>query len=169
MHRTNILIAIPLLGVLAVFQSAVLSRIPLIMGTADVLLLTIVAWAIRDQVNTAWHWSVIGGFLATIGSALPFGVLILSYVGITGIALLVRRRVWKTPLLAMYLMTFIGTVIVHGVSILSRILSGVSIHLDEAINLIIIPTLMLNILLTIPIYIVISDLAGWLSREEIKA
>jgi cell shape-determining protein MreD len=165
----EILIALPLLGGLAAFQSAVLSRIPLLMGTADILLLTIIAWSIQDQVKTAWHWSVIGGFLASLASAIPFGVLILSYLIITGIARVVRRYIWKIPLLAMFLMTFLGTVIIQVASLLSRLLSGMTIPIIDAINLILIPTIILNVLLTIPIYIVITDMAGWLYREEIKA
>lgn len=169
MDKLDILIALPLLGGLAVFQSAVLSRIPLIMGTADILLLAVIAWSLQDQVKTAWHWSVIGGLLATASSSLPYGILILSYLIITGIAKYIRTRLWKVPILAMLLMTFIGTFIVQGITFVARVTSGVTVPIDEAINLFIIPTLILNVLLALPFYLVINDLAGWLYREEIKA
>jgi rod shape-determining protein MreD len=164
----DILIALPLLGGIAIFQSAVLSRVPLLMGTADILLLTIIAWSIGNRVKTAWYWSVIGGFLASVSSAMPFGVLTLSYLIITGIAQIVRKRIWKIPLLAMFLMTFIGTLVIQISSLLSRLFYGITISTNEAINLILIPTLVLNVLFTIPVYLVITDLAGWLYREEIK-
>lgn len=137
------------------------------MGTADILLLTIIAWSIRDQVKTSWVWSVIGGLLVSFFSALPFGVLLLAYLIISGIAQFVQRRIWKIPLIAMFLMTFLGTIIVQVAAYASRMISGITIPINEAINLIIIPTLFLNILLAVPIYIVITDLAGWLYRDEI--
>lgn len=165
----ELLIAILLLGGLAVFQSAVLSGIPLLMGTADVLLLAVIAWSVRDRVKTAWHWSLIGGLLATIGSALPFGVLIGNYLIITEIAKVVRKRVWKVPILAMFIMTFIGTMIVQASSFITRLLSGITIPMDEAINLIVLPSLILNVFLAIPVFLVITDIAGWLYRDEIKA
>lgn len=163
----DLLIAFFLLGGLAVLQSAVLSRIPLLMGTVDLLLLTVIAWSIRDRVRTAWHWSVIGGLLATLSSALPFGILIANYLIITGIALVVRKRVWKVPILAMFLMTFLGTLIIQFSSVIARLLSGVTISVRDAINLMILPTLMLNVLMAIPIYVVVTDLSNWLYREEI--
>jgi rod shape-determining protein MreD len=163
----DILIAIFLLGGFAVVQSAVLSRVPLLMGTADILLLTVIAWSVRDRVKTAWQWSVIGGLLATIGSALPFGVLILGYLLITGIALVVRKRIWKMPILAMFLMTFLGTLIIQASSMITRLLSGISLPINDAINLMILPSLILNVLLAIPIYVLVTDLSGWLYRDEI--
>lgn len=163
----SVLAALPILGGLAIFQFAILSRIPLIMGTADVLLLAVIAWSLQEKVKTAWQWSVIGGFLASLGSGLPFGVLIGTYLVITGVALVVRRRVWKRPILAMFLMTFIGTLIVHISSIVIRLLTGVTIPMIEAFNLITLPSLLLNVLLAIPIYLFMTDFANVIYREEI--
>jgi hypothetical protein len=164
----SVLAALPILGGLAVFQYAILSRIPLIMGTADVLLLAVIAWSLQERVETAWQWSVIGGFLASLGSGLTFGVLIGSYLVITGVALVVRRRVWKRPILAMFWMTIVGTLIVHLSSLVVRLLSGVTIPIVDAFNLITLPSLLLNVMLAIPIYLFMTDLAKLIYREEIK-
>jgi hypothetical protein len=37
------------------------SRIPLLHGSADLILLALVAWALQKRVNTAWQWALIGG------------------------------------------------------------------------------------------------------------
>lgn len=163
----RVLAALPILGGLAVFQFAILSRIPLILGTADVLLLAVIAWSLQERVDTAWQWSVIGGYFASLGSGLPFGVLIGSYLVVTGVALVVRRRVWKRPILAMFWMTFIGTLIVHLSSIVVRLLTGVAIPMIEAFNLITLPSLLLNVLLAIPVYLFVTDVAKLIYREEI--
>lgn len=164
----NILAALPILGGLAVFQFAILSRIPLILGTGDVLLLAVIAWSLQERVETAWQWSVIGGFFASLGSGLPFGVLIGSYSVITGVALVVRRRVWKRPILAMVWMTFVGTLIIHLSSLVVRLLTGVTVPIIDAFNLITLPSLLLNVLLAIPIYLLMTELAELIYPEEIK-
>ncbi len=84
------LIAIPIFIGLAIFQSTVVSRIPLLHGTADLVLLALVAWALQERVKTHWQWSIIGGLLISILSAMPFGVLLIGYLMATVIALILR-------------------------------------------------------------------------------
>jgi rod shape-determining protein MreD len=157
-----------LFGVLVILQSTIVSEMPLLHGTADLILLTIVAWALQDRVESAWQWCLIGGILASLYTALPFGVIIAAYLVTTGIARLLKRRVWKVPFLAMLAAIFIGTLIVHISSLAARLITGSNIPLVSAINLIILPSLLLNVLLAIPSFSIIRDLAGWLYPEELE-
>ena len=43
-----ILLAIPILGLLIIFQSAILSQVHLLQGSIDFVLLVLVAWAVQD-------------------------------------------------------------------------------------------------------------------------
>ncbi len=162
------LIAFPIFAGLVILQGGVISAMPLLQGTADLVLLTIVAWALQERVQAAWQWSLIGGLMVSMLSALPFGVLIGAYLLTTFLALLLRRRVWKAPALAMLAMTFIGTLVVLGASWLARWLSGTLLPLGQVFNLIILPSLLLNLLLAIPAYVMVRDLANWLYPEEIE-
>ena len=85
-----ILIAVPILSFLLILQSAVLSRIPLLGGTTDLVLLAVIAWALNRRVQTAWHWGIIGGLLVSYVSALPFGVILLGYLLAVALALALR-------------------------------------------------------------------------------
>lgn len=163
-----ILIAFLILGSLSILQTTIVSRIALLSGTADLVLLALISWTLQKRVQTAWHWSIIGGLLAGVTSALPAGVPIIGYGLTTWIALLVRQRIWRIQTLAMFVVTFIGTLIIHALSIFSLRLIGNPIPIWEAINLITLPSLLLNLLLSIPIYALIGDLASWLYPEEIE-
>lgn len=163
------LIAIPIFGAIILFQSSIASRIHLLYGTADLVMLTIVAWTIHPRVQTGWQWSLIGGIFSSFTTALPFGVVLASYLGTTGITLLIRRRIWQVPLLAMLLATFLGTILIQGLSILALWFEGTRLPLLESINLIILPSLLLNLLLAFPVYILIGDLANWVYPKEIEA
>jgi rod shape-determining protein MreD len=163
-----ILIAIPLLGSLAIVQSSIISRLPLLHGTADLVMLSIIAWALQKRVQTAWQWSIIGGLAMNITSAIPLGVPLISYALTTGMALVLRRRVWQVPILAMFLVTFIGTLISHGITLFVLRLTGSPINIMEALNQITLPSIIMNLLFAIPVYALINELAGWLYPEEIE-
>ncbi len=164
-----ILIAIPIFSLLTILQSAVVSRLPLIHGTADLLLLVIIAWALQDRVRTAWHWSIIGGLSIGFVSVVHFGVPLAAYLIITAIVLIVRRRIWEIPILAMFAMTFIGSLLSQLIAALAISISGTPLPVFDTIRLIILPSLILNLLLAAPIYAIIKDLAEWVYPEELAA
>lgn len=166
MHMT-VLIAIPILGGLMILQSSLISRIPLLSGTADLILLAIIAWALQKRVQTAWHWCIIGGLIFGLVSALPLVVPLIGYGLTTGLALYLRRRVWQTPILAMLVTTFFGTLITMGVSLFVLRLVGNPIPIQDALNLIILPSVLLNLVVGIPVYALIGDMANWLYPEEL--
>lgn len=162
------LIAIPILGILVIVQSSIFSRIPLIQGTPDLVLLAILAWALQKKVDTAWQWCIIGSLMVTLVSALPLGAVFVGYGIATAIALALRRRIWQIPLLAMFIVTFLGTVILNGVSLLALWLTGNPVPVLESLNLITLPGILLNLLLAIPAYGLLHELAGWLYPEELE-
>lgn len=162
------LIGLVLFGFLAIIQSTIVSTMPLLNGTADLLLLFIIAWALQDQVESAWQWCLIGGIFASVYSGLPFGSFIIAYLICVGIARLLNRRIWKAPFLAMLAATFICTLVVHLISLGARLITGVNITLISVLNLIILPSLLLNLILAIPVFSIMRDLAIWLYPEELE-
>jgi hypothetical protein len=161
------LIAIPVLGLLVIIQSAVVSRIPLLYGTADVVLLALLAWSVQERVTTAWHWSIIGAFLVSMVTAAPVAAVVGGYLLATLIARLLRRRIWQIRLLAMLAATFLGTLLVQSMTALLLRFNGVNIPLLEAFNIIVLPSALLNLIAAVPVYAIIGDLANWLYPEEI--
>jgi cell shape-determining protein MreD len=162
-----IAIAIPILSILLILQSAVFSRIVLLQGTANLVLLALVAWALQKQVKTAWHWCIIGGLLVSYVSAVPLAAPLLGYVMAVGVALLLKQRVWQAPLLAMFVTTFMGTIVVQLVELAALRITGVVIPFFQSINLVTLPSIMLNLLLAIPFYAIFRDLSNWLYPEEL--
>ena len=163
------LIAIPILVVLSIIQSALLSRFQLLNGMPDLVLLVLLAWTLQKRVSTAIQWGIIGGLITQLFSAVPIGVPVVSYLLSIGLALYLRTRVWQVPLLALFIAVFAGTVISHLVSIVALQISGYAIPWYEAINLVTLPSLLLNLLLALPAYLGMGELAGWLYPEELEA
>ena len=163
-----IFLAIPILGLMVVFQSAVFSQVQLLYGTTDLILLIVVAWAIQERVTTAWHWGIIAGVLASLATAVPAYAIIPTYVVVSGIAIYMRRVFWQRPLLAMITATVLATLASQIISVAVLVINGTSIPVVEAFYLITLPSVLLNLLLAVPFYALMGDLAQWLYPETIE-
>jgi hypothetical protein len=88
-------------------------------------------------------------------------VPVVAYVAVVVMAYLFQRRVWQAPLLVMFSITFIGTIAVSLLSFAVLRLSDVPLPFDEVFGLVVLPGVLLNLLLAIPVYAVMRDLARW--------
>jgi hypothetical protein len=146
------LIAIPVIFVTVMLQSALISHMPLLSGYADLPLVMLAAWAMQDQVDTAYHWAVATGVLVGFVSGLTWLVPVISYLAVVALAQAFQRRVWQAPLLAMFSVTFVG---------LALSLGGTLLPIPDVLGLLVLPGTLLNMLLVIPVYVVMRDLARW--------
>jgi rod shape-determining protein MreD len=156
------LLAFPLLALVLIFQSSVISRLSLLAGTADLMLLVLAGWALQEQVDSSYHWAVLGGIMTSFVSGLPFYVPVIGYLIVAALARLVLRRVWETPILAMFIVTFTGTLIFHIISLIALSLTGSDLPVQDAFSLITLPSVLLNMLLALPVSVMVRDLADWL-------
>src|SRR5262245_35691685 len=99
------LIAAPVIILAVILQSAVISNIKLLSGYADLPLVMLAAWALQDEVDTAWHWAIATGALVGFVSGMSVTVPLVSYVVVVALAQVFQRRVWQAPLLAMFSVT----------------------------------------------------------------
>jgi rod shape-determining protein MreD len=162
------LLSLPILGILVIFQTAVASRVNLLQGSVDLVMLALIAWALQPRVTNAWQWALVGGLLVNIPSSMPLGVPLLGYLAATGVALALRRRVWQVPMLAMLVATLVGTLLTLGISWVALQIIGVSLPVFPSFYLVILPSALLNLLLAIPIYTLAGDLASWLYPQELE-
>lgn len=155
------LIAIPVIFLTVMLQSALISHVPLLSGYADLPLVMLAAWAIQDQVDTAYHWAVATGVLVGFISGLTWIVPLITYLLVVAMARAFQRRVWQAPLLAMFSVTFIGSIVLYTLSFLALSVSGTLLPVTDVVGLLALPGTLLNMLLVIPVYIVMRDLARW--------
>jgi len=160
------LVAFPLLGLAVILQSSIISQVRLLSGYADLLLLILAAWALQERVKSAWHWAVVACAMVGISSGMPWLVVAIGYLGVIFLAQILQRRVWQAPLLAMFSVIFIGTLFVHVLSFIALQVLGVPLLLADVANLITLPSLLLNMLFSIPVYAMMRDLAHWVYPLE---
>ena len=160
------IVAFPLLLLAVILQSAVVSQVKLLSGYADLPLLVLGAWALQDRVKSAWHWAALGCIMLAFVSTMPWLVLVVGYFALVFIAQTLQRRVWQAPLLAMFSVTFIGTLFIHLLSFIVLRILGTPFVFADVIGLITLPSLLLNMLFSIPIYTFMRDLARWVYPAE---
>ena len=155
------LVAIPLLGLVVVVQSAIVPSFSLLGGFADILLVMLAAWALQEGVHTGFHWALLGGLMMSLISHLPWFVYVGGYGAVVLMAGLLQKRVWQVPLLAMFTVTFLGTVLMHLLTFAYLRLFTGRISLTDALGLVTMPSLLLNLLIAIPVFGLMRDLARW--------
>ena len=155
------LVAAPVILLAVMLQSAIISRVTLLSGIGDLPLVMLAAWALQDEVETAWHWAAASSLLVGFVSGIDWVVPSLSYISIVVLAQLFQRRVWQAPLLAMFSVVFLGTI---GMSLFSLVVLrfvGIPLPVNDVLGLVTLPSILLNMLLAIPAYAVMRDLARW--------
>ncbi len=87
------ILALPILVMFVILQTVAVSRLPLLLGSADLVLLALTAWALQERVKNSWIWTIIGGLLVSLISAVPFFAPLIGYLVVTGLARILQRRV----------------------------------------------------------------------------
>lgn len=157
------LIAFPLLALVVIIQSAVVSQMPLLAGYADLMLVVLGAWALKADASSTWLWALLGGFMVSFVSGLPWLAPMAGYLFVVLLAQLFKQRVWQAPLLAMFSVIFLGTLTMDMLTILMLTFLGTPLPLGDSLGLVVLPRVLLNLLISIPVYAVVRDLAHWVS------
>jgi biotin transporter BioY len=163
-----VLIGIPVLVLAVVIQTTAFSRLPLLFGTADLVLLVLLAWILNDKVKHGLEWVLMGGLMVSFVSALPFFTPLWGYFLAAGLSYWLKKRIWQTPVLAMLVSTFFGTLVILFISAIVLQISGSDISLTESFSLVILPSVLWNLILAIPVYTLIAELADWLYPQEVN-
>lgn len=160
------LIAFPLLALVIIIQSTVISRITLLAGHADLMLIVLAAWALKAEKTIAWLWAVVGSAMVSFVSEMPWPVVLAGYLFVVLIAQLLRQRIWQAPLLAMVSVIFIGTLTMDILALLVLNLLGRSLPFGDSFGLIILPSVLLNLLFAVPVYLMVRDMTQWVNPAQ---
>ena len=156
----GVLVAFPVLIACMMLQMVVVKDLTIINGSADIILVVLAAWALHERVTTAWEWGVIGGLMVSFTSAMPVMTPLVSYLVVIGLARLLHMRIWQVPVLAMLVVTIVGTLFQHTFSILVlKYFNDIPLAWVESLRYVTLPSLLINLLLSVPIYALMTNLA----------
>lgn len=162
----RILVGFILLLGAALLQVTLVTRITLLQGSADLVLLTLISWMLQPGNKADWRWGLPAGLMLGYASALPDWVLILAYAAAAGASQLLKRRIWQGQLLSLLLTTLLGTLIVHLITLAYLFLSAHPMDAFEALNLITVPSMLLNLIFILPIHAIIGEVNKFVNPTE---
>lgn len=167
MFKSHLVCALSLV-VFYILQIAVFSQTRLISGTADVILLFLAAWSLQEQVKNTWIWTIVAGILISMVSAMPFFAPLIGYLSVVGISKALQRRVWQNPLLAMMIVVLIGSFVQHVIYIIVLQITRAPIPWMQSLDNVILPSTLLNLILALPIFAIVSDLVRRITPQEVE-
>lgn len=162
----EVIIGFPILAAAAFIQVSFFGQIRLLDGTTDLIMLCMIAWSINDRTKYSWILVIASGLIMTYISAMPMNGYMWMYLIIWGIIRFIRNHVWQMPLILMLFMTIIGTLIVSVGTLGLLFLQNASVDYAEAFRQIIVPSIVMNLLLSIPIYAFLNDVVNTLYINE---
>ncbi len=160
------IIAFPVLALALMIQTSLVSRITLLSGAADLILLILVAWSLQEQVQSSIHWAVLAGLMTAFVSGLPPYVYPLGYLLTVMLSRYVLKQTWQNPILALFSVVFFSTIMIQLLTYLSLVLIGSKTTIGDTLALITLPSLLLNLLLALPVHSFMGDLALWVYPLE---
>ncbi len=162
----RIFIGIVLLLCATLLQVTLATRVALLHGSADLVLLTMLAWMLLPGNRPDWRWGIPAGLMVGYASALPDWVLLVAYVAAAGMCQILNERIWQLNLLTLLTGTLLGTLCIHAVTLAYLLLSSQTIDPLQAINLITVPTMLLNLIFILPIHAIMGEFARMVTPIE---
>lgn len=154
------------LALATLLQVTLVYRVTLLQGPANLVLLVMFTWSLQDFDFPDWRWGVIAGLMLSLYSALPLWVLLFSYTLAAATAQFLQQRVWQVRLLTLFASVAIGSLLIDGISLVYLWLSANPINLLDAFNLVLLPSLVLNMILVFPVFALINEVSKLLIPSE---
>lgn len=163
-----ILVPFLLFATTMMLQNTIVTRLNMLYGAADLIMLVLLSWILQADETNHWGWGILAGLLVGISSALPFWLPVIGYLGLVALVSIVQRQVWQVPIWLLLISTFVGSFIIYGMEFVYLLVSGVPVDLLEAVNIVILPSLVLNMILVLPIYGLTGEIAKLVYPKEVE-
>ncbi len=162
----RIFVGVLLMLAAALLQITLITRISLLQGTADLVLLVMIAWMMQEGNRPDWRWGIPAGIMVGFASALPDWVFWVGYVAAAGICQLLHQRIWQVQLLTLLTATLLGTLALHLITMVYLWIAARPLGFGESFNLVTLPSMLLNLILVLPVNALISELNKLITPAE---
>lgn len=160
----SVLVSIPILFILLILQTTIASEVSLLDGAADLLLVWLAAWGLITRDRSGFILAIFSGAMVAFITAIPWYVYFIAYFSVIILARFVFNKLWESPLLAMFAITMVSSIILYFVMFISLQLEGIRYPFEGTLSRVIIPSIFLNLFLAMPVYAIVKDYLGWFKR-----
>ncbi len=162
----EILIVIPVMIFSGIFQATLLSRINLLSGNADLILLILIVWSLNPHTRYSWVWYLTGALVMSYLSALPLYGYFIIYGLVWLFIHFLKTRFWQMPMILMMFVTIVGSILTALVSYAILFINDIALDPKTILTQVTIPSLTLNLLMAIPVFGIVNDWANVVCQKE---
>ena len=161
-------LAFPILFLCMMLQMVVVNKLPILYGYADIILLVIIVYAMHSGAKNAWFWAILAGLFYGYVSKIPLLIPVIVFSSIILASKYIKSRIWQMPILAYIFLVIMGTFLFQILSLIGLKFNGSAIPIMETINVIVIPSVLLNLIFAVPVYYIFNDFLDvvFLERSE---
>jgi rod shape-determining protein MreD len=145
-------ISVPILALAAALQATILQLIGLQGGGPNLVLLIVLSWSINSSLRQGVIWAFVGGTMLDLLSALPLGTssipLLILVFAVGGLG----QQVYNIGILWLGGLTAGGTLLQQLTQMVLMIMLGYHVLFVQNITYIVIPTMIYNLILILPVY-----------------
>ncbi len=160
------LLAIPVMMILIGLQITLSSKFMILNGFADIVLVWLISWVVQVKIKRSWLWFIVGILSVCYISAIPWYAHLIGYLIIFLLGIFVKKRLWQSPLLSFLLTLITGSFFYYFIVFMSLKINGSPVTFGDAFPSIIMPSVILNLILAFPIYLIAKDMISWLYTKE---
>lgn len=149
--------------VISMLQLGIFSNIQVLSGKIDLLMLGVIAWSLqkKTEIIDIFIYSIITIFFIFLISAEPILIIILLYSLMIFVVLWSKNNIQQLPVVSMLIFTAIFTLIHLAIFGLYLQFSGLNINAVEIFQTVILPSMLINLIAAIPIYLLTNELQHW--------
>jgi rod shape-determining protein MreD len=147
-----------LLVLITALEASVLPYLRLNSGHPNLMLLVIVAWSIRADWDEGFFWAFVGGILQDLNSIAPLGTSVIPLLLSVFAVKFIITQVEGLTLLAYWGVVIVGMFVGHIVLFITLGLVGYGIDLVPTVRYFMLPSLIYQLVLALPIYWIVRAL-----------
>ena len=162
---STVYIALPLMALLAVLQTAVFARLPVLNSVPQLILLASISWGLLRGVTEGVVWAFIGGFILDLFTIAPMGLTAVSYITAVFVTIWLQESIPQNRFFTPLVLAGFGTIIATITYQLGARLFGYAFSIQTLTSL---PqTILLNIIVMMLMYWAMSGLYNLLRPRRV--
>ncbi len=154
---------------MAMLKMCVFRQWKILSGSADILLLFVVVWCLYDRSKRLWLLIILMAGIVSIISALPFYIPLIVYFFIYQLSRLLQTRIMQSPLLGIIVLTFAATLLQVILNLAYLFILRTNLAITSVLIEVALPSILLNMLLAIPMYAIVRELAYYAFPKGVEA
>lgn len=164
----TIYLVLPLLAIVAILQTTLVPSLAIWSVFANLPLLVVVSWGLLRGPREGALWGFIAGLMVDLLSGAPFGAATVSLIVVGFLAGLGETTVFRARVALPMIVMFLATIVYELLFLLIVSISGQWVAWLDSVFRLVIPSAILNAVLTPIVFLTMSWLYARFGREEME-